>query len=112
MAADRRRRTFSCALFTVRSALRVGDRWGNMSEARAPPLERETSVFLSYSRRDASFVSGLASELSDLGYEAVYDLSNEAKRDPDMSLTAQDEWWSQLQTMIAAADVVVLVVTP
>lgn len=82
-----------------------------MSASRAPTQEDGTSVFLSYSRRDEEFVARLAQELSARGFDVSYDRSKEAKSDPDRKLTAQDEWWSQLQTMIASADVMVLVVT-
>jgi WD40 repeat protein len=83
-----------------------------MLESQASSQQDATSVFLSYSRRDVTFVSVLARELSAIGYDVVYDVSHDANPDPDKNLTAQDEWWSQLQTMIAAADVMVLVVTP
>ena len=83
-----------------------------MSASRAPTQQDGTGVFISYSRLDEEFVARLAQELSARGFDVSYDRSKEAKSDPDKKLTAQGEWWSQLQTMIAVADVMVLVVTP
>ncbi|MGE0768430.1 MAG: toll/interleukin-1 receptor domain-containing protein [Hyphomicrobiaceae bacterium] len=68
-------------------------------------------VFLSYSRRDGAFCARLASAL-DGQFEPVYDQSTRAHDDPDTRLTAQDEWWAQLKTMIAACDAIVFVVSP
>lgn len=73
----------------------------------------ETTVFLSYSRRDATFVRRLANALAARGYEPIFDQSEISHTDdPDLGLSAQDEWWAQLKTMIAASDVIVFVVTP
>jgi WD40 repeat protein len=70
-----------------------------------------TKVFVSYSRSDDDFCRHLTSELSKAGYEPIFDKSPRAHEDPDARLTAQDEWWKQLQIMIAACDVMVFAVS-
>jgi TIR domain len=72
----------------------------------------ETKVFVSYSRKDADFVDKLQVGLATRGYEPVYDRSTRGHDDPDVRLSAQDEWWAQLKIMIAAADVMIFVVSP
>jgi WD40 repeat protein len=60
-------------------------------------------VFLSYSRKDESFVDRLATGLSELDAEVTRDTAN---------LMAAAEWRKQLEQMIAAADTIVFVVSP
>lgn len=70
-------------------------------------------VFISYSRRDSEFCVKLAESLRRHGcFEPVYDRSSIDHEDPDLRLSAQDDWWKQLKSMIAACDVMVFVVTP
>jgi len=74
--------------------------------------QSRSTAFLSYSRKDTDFLFRLAAGLEGLGYAPVYDQSDRLQGDPDLRLTAQDEWWITLKTMIAACDVVVLIVSP
>ena len=78
----------------------------------SPSQSRATKVFVSYSRKDADFVDKLQVGLATRGYEPVYDRSTRGHDDPDVRLSAQDEWWAQLKIMIAAADVMIFVVSP
>jgi hypothetical protein len=69
-------------------------------------------VFLSYSRKDRTFVEWLAAALTARGVVADWD---RASADPDnvtTGISAEDEWWERLRRMIAAADVVIFVVSP
>ena len=69
-------------------------------------------VFLSYSRKDRAFAEWLAAALTERGLVADWD---QASVDPDnvtTGISAEDEWWDRLQQMIAAADVVVFIVSP
>jgi hypothetical protein len=69
-------------------------------------------TFLSYSRKDQAFVAWLAEALTTRGFVVDWD---QASTDPDnisTGISAEDEWWDRLQQMIAAADVVVFVVSP
>ena len=68
-------------------------------------------VFLSYSRKDGVFLARLAEALIALGYEATYDASPHGRNNPDLAITAEDEWWKALEGMIAKADVMVFVVS-
>ena len=73
----------------------------------------QTSVFVSYSRKDAAFVGRLVTTLEARGYAPIcLDRSDRQYDDPDFRLTAQDEWWKSLKAMLAASDVMVFVVTP
>lgn len=71
-----------------------------------------TRVFLSYSRKDEAFTRRLAQALEARGFEPIFDRSEKPHDDPDLVLSAQDEWWLQLKRMIAAADVMIFIVTP
>lgn len=70
------------------------------------------AVFISYSRRDAPFVQQLAQALTDNGYLADFDRSQRDPSNVAFGIAAEDEWWPRLQQMIAAADVMVFVVSP
>ena len=75
-------------------------------------VERKTRVFLSYSRKDNAFTRRLADALVAAGYVADFDQSS---HDPDniaTGISAEDEWWRRLQEMIAAADAMLIIVTP
>jgi tetratricopeptide (TPR) repeat protein len=71
-----------------------------------------TRVFLSYSRKDGPFTSHLANELIERGYEPDFDQSSFDPSNIESGISAQDEWWPRLQQMIAAADVIVFIVSP
>src|SRR5947209_18976278 len=83
-----------------------------MTEEFVSQDRQRTAVFLSYSRKDTPFLQRLAVVLESRGYEPVFDRSERPNADPDMLLTAQDEWWAALKSMIAACDVMVFIVTP
>lgn len=75
--------------------------------------ERATRVFLSYSRKDGRFVHVLAERLTGKGYVPIFDVSDEPHLDdPDLVISAQDEWWLAVERMIAASDVMVFIATP
>lgn len=83
-----------------------------MSNDRTGNDEIKTKVFLSYSRRDSEFLQSLAASLDARGYTSVFDSNDRPSDDPDLLLTAQDEWWTALKNMIAASDVMVFVASP
>lgn len=74
--------------------------------------EQMIRVFLSYSRKDGDFCQRLATALEARDCECLFDTSDIAREDPNLILLAQDEWWLQVQRMIAASDVMVFVVSP
>lgn len=74
--------------------------------------DARTRVFLSYSRRDKDLVARIAEGLMAAGFLPDFD---QAAHDPDnvsAGISAEDEWWKRLQEMIAAADVMVFLVSP
>lgn len=83
-----------------------------MTNSVEPRSETATSFFLSYSRKDRTFMYRLAAALEARGYRPVFDNSEHMHEDPDLRLTAQDEWWTSLKTMIASSDVMVFLVSP
>jgi WD40 repeat protein len=83
-----------------------------MSATVAPQDTPKAAVFICYSRADGDFRERLAGALEARGYSPIYDQSARLQDDPDLRLTAQDEWWKSLKAMIAASDVMVFVVTP
>jgi hypothetical protein len=72
----------------------------------------KTSVFLSYSRKDGTFVGRLAEALASRGYAPDYDQSPFDPANIESGISAQDDWWQRLQQMLASADVIVFVVSP
>jgi nucleoside 2-deoxyribosyltransferase len=71
-----------------------------------------TRVFISYSRKDQEFVERLAASLDERGFVPDWD---QTTADPDSvsaGISAEDQWWARLQELIAAADVMVFVVSP
>ena len=72
----------------------------------------KTRVFLSYSRKDSDFTRRLAEALEARGYIADYDRSLADPANIATGISAEDEWWQRLQDMIAAADVMVFIVSP
>jgi hypothetical protein len=69
-------------------------------------------LFISYARKDRTFAEQLATTLESRGYLPDYDLSPAATTGVELGISAEDEWWARLQEMIAAADVVVFVLSP
>lgn len=82
--------------------------------AREPIVgtEPKLRVFLSYSRKDADFVTRLGDALVQRGYLADFDQSAHRAETGDTGIAPSDEWWIRLENMIAGADVMVLVVSP
>jgi len=76
------------------------------------PEAARLRVFLSYSRKDGEFVAKLAEALNGPKFEASYDASPHAGKNPELGIAAEDEWWKQLERMIAAADAMVFIVSP
>jgi TIR domain len=71
----------------------------------------QTRVFLSYSRRDETFVRQLAAALESRGYAVDFDQSERDATGLEFGISAQDRWWLRLKEMIAAADVMVFVIS-
>ncbi len=69
-------------------------------------------VFLSYSRKDKEFIARLADVLTQRGYLADFDQSSHQAETGGTGIAPTDDWWLRLQDMIAAADVMVLAVSP
>jgi formylglycine-generating enzyme required for sulfatase activity len=86
------------------------------SKGTAPGAEvaqsAKTRVFISYSRNDGIFVRRVAETLAARGYEPDFDQSFFDPTNIAMGISAEDEWWLRLQDMIAAADIMVFVVSP
>src|SRR5262245_31863842 len=74
--------------------------------------ERQTRVFLSYSRRDAAFIRRLAQALDARLYVSDFDQTDKDPANLEVGISAQDEWWLRLKEMIAAADVMVMAISP
>lgn len=62
-----------------------------------------TQVFISYSRRDLSFVERLVGDLRDAGYQAWYDLSG---------LEGGSRWGTEIQNAIQSSQYVIAVLSP
>lgn len=71
----------------------------------------KTRLFLSYSRADVAFVRDLAAALEKRNYFVDFDLGGDALR-IEGGLAPTDQWWERLKENMAAADVVVFVVSP
>ncbi|MFO1017628.1 MAG: toll/interleukin-1 receptor domain-containing protein [Hyphomonadaceae bacterium] len=80
-------------------------------ERAGEAAERPVRVFISYARADIVLVRALAEALHAYGYFADYDLGGDEAR-IDGGLSPSDDWWKRLQDNIAAADVVIFVVSP
>ena len=72
----------------------------------------KTRVFLSYSRKDGDFTRRLAEALEARGYTPDYDRSLADPANIATGIAAEDEWWQRLQDMIAAAEIMVFIVSP
>ena len=62
-----------------------------------------TEVFISYSRKDLSFIEQLAADLEKAGFSVWYDLSD---------LDGGDHWAKEIQAAIDSSDVFVTVISP
>lgn len=71
-----------------------------------------TRVFLSYSRKDGEVMARVAEGLLAAGFLADYDKASHDPHNVTSGISAEDEWWKRLQEMIAAADVMVFLVSP
>lgn len=69
-------------------------------------------IFLSYSRKDESFIGKLADALTARGYLPDFDRSPHDKDNVTTGISAEDDWWKRLREMIEAADVMVFAVSP
>ncbi|MBK8200076.1 MAG: toll/interleukin-1 receptor domain-containing protein [Acidobacteria bacterium] len=80
------------------------------------PLEgaddARTRVFLSYSRKDGDVMGRIAEGLQGAGFLADFDKASHDPHNVTAGISAEDEWWKRLQEMIAAADVMVFLVSP
>jgi len=73
-----------------------------MQEPIEPRASPKTKVFISYSRKDGSFVKALRAALLGLGYEAFLDRAD---------IAPAEDWRARLNNLILAADAVVYVLT-
>lgn len=71
-----------------------------------------TRVFLSYSRKDGEVMARVAEGLLAAGFLADFDKASHDPHNVTSGISAEDEWWKRLQEMIAAADVMVFLVSP
>jgi hypothetical protein len=93
----------------------VTERLFVMTATGSDPLVRtqpQARVFLSYSRRDETFVRQLAAALEARGYAVDFDESERDATGLEFGISAQDRWWLRLNEMIAAADVMVFAISP
>lgn len=74
--------------------------------------EDRPRVFVSYSRKDQEFVGVLTEALAREGFLADFDNATHDPNRIESGISAEDEWWVRLQGMIAAAEVIVFVVSP
>ena len=74
--------------------------------------DARTRVFLSYSRKDTALVQRVADGLMAAGFLADFDRAAHDPGNVSAGISAEDEWWKRLQEMIAAADVMVFLVSP
>jgi WD40 repeat protein len=64
---------------------------------------RKLRLFISYSRKDDTFVDRLGAALKDRGFEPTIDRSD---------IAALEEWWARIRKLIEGADTIVYVVSP
>jgi len=65
--------------------------------------DTRTKIFISYSRRDSSFVEVIRNALLSLGYEVLVDRQDIEKG---------EDFWTRIQQLIAASDSVLFVISP
>jgi hypothetical protein len=74
------------------------------ANASAPGTgQRATKVFISYSRNDTDFVDRIEAALKAHGFEVFIDRHD---------VTALEEWWKRIETLITQADTIVFVLSP
>lgn len=102
------------ALTRLSEVLGLPDRDGLavVGSAGGQTVDAQTRVFVSYSRKDAEFLNWLASGLRDSGCLVDFDQSAEDPSSVATGISAEDAWWTRLEDMITAAEVVVFVVSP
>ena len=71
-----------------------------------------TRIFLSYSRKDEAFTRRLAAALEERGYASDFDQTDRDPANIAFGISAEEPWWPRLKEMIAAADVMVFIVSP
>jgi len=69
-------------------------------------------VFVSYSRKDLAFVERLSKDLNQRECVCDYDVVDTDPNNVMVGISAEDDWWKRLQTMITRAHVVVFVLSP
>ncbi len=74
--------------------------------------QKQTRVFISYSRKDIDFTRRLADTLSITGYTPDYDQASYDSSYVATGISAEDEWWQRIQDMITVADIMLFVVSP
>lgn len=78
----------------------------------AHDIEDRLRLFVSYSRKDVSFIDRLAPALADAGFLPDYDRSILDLSCIVTGIAPDEAWWPRLREMITIADVVVFVVSP
>jgi hypothetical protein len=74
--------------------------------------EDQTRVFVCYSRKDTEFLTWLSAGLRERGCFVDYDQSPQDPKSITGGIAAEDAWWTRLEEMITAAEVVVFVLSP
>ena len=65
--------------------------------------DSSAQVFISYSRKDMSFVDRLDAALKARGFEPLIDRE---------AIYAFEQWWTRIEELIARADTVIFVLSP
>ena len=73
------------------------------AEPASSDAKDAVKVFISYSRKDKSFVLWLSDALQERGIRVFRDLDD---------ILPTEEWWPRIETLIAAADTVIFVISP
>jgi hypothetical protein len=75
------------------------------ANASAPGTDQPTSakVFISYSRQDTDFADRIEAALKVHGFEVYIDRHE---------ISALEEWWKRIETLITQADTIVFVLSP
>lgn len=69
-------------------------------------------AFISHSRKDAAFTRRLSEALVARGYAPDYDRSERDPANIDTGISAEDEWWQRIKSMITAAEATIIVGSP
>jgi len=70
---------------------------------QAQSVASKTKIFISYSRKDMTFVDRLEPALKARGFEPLIDRSN---------IYAFENWWKRIEALIGRADTIVFVLSP